>query len=56
MINDVHSPDKVRVNAVLSSMDNFYEIYDIDEKCGLYKENKVKKLKQKAQTKVLDIT
>lgn len=31
MVVDTHSPNKVRVNAVLSSMDKFYEVYDIKE-------------------------
>jgi putative endopeptidase len=34
--NDTHSPDKVRVNAVLSSCDAFYRIYDIKETDGMY--------------------
>ncbi len=34
---DVHSPDMVRVNAVLSSCDKFYEVYDIKEGDGMYK-------------------
>lgn len=40
---DEHSPDKNRVNAVLSSTDKFYEIYNITEKDGMYipKENRV---------------
>lgn len=40
---DVHSPDKNRVNAVLSSTDKFYEIYNITDKDGMYisKENRV---------------
>ena len=33
---DTHSPNKVRVNAVLSSCDAFYEIYDIKETDGMY--------------------
>lgn len=33
---DTHSPNKVRVNAVLSSCDAFYEIYDISESDGMY--------------------
>lgn len=27
--NDEHAPDSVRVNAVVSSMDRFYEVYDV---------------------------
>ena len=40
---DNHSPDKVRVNAVLSSTDKFYEVYDIKEGDKMYvpKENRV---------------
>lgn len=33
---DTHSPNKVRVNAVLSSCDAFYETYDIEETDGMY--------------------
>lgn len=33
---DTHAPNKVRVNAVLSSCDAFYEIYDIKETDGMY--------------------
>ncbi len=33
---DTHSPNKVRVNAVLSSCDAFYRIYDIKESDGMY--------------------
>ena len=33
---DVHSPGKIRVNAVLSSMDQFYEVYGIEEGDGMY--------------------
>lgn len=33
---DTHSPNKVRVNAVLSSCDAFYEIYDIKETDKMY--------------------
>ena len=34
---DVHSPAKVRVNAVLSSCGKFYEVYDVQEGDGMYK-------------------
>ena len=34
--NDVHSPAEIRVNAVLSSTDRFYEAYDISEGDGMY--------------------
>lgn len=33
---DTHSPNKIRVNAVLSSCDAFYDIYDIEETDGMY--------------------
>lgn len=33
---DTHSPNKVRVNAVLSSCDAFYKTYDIKESDGMY--------------------
>jgi putative endopeptidase len=33
---DTHSPNKVRVNAVLSSCDAFYKIYDINEGDKMY--------------------
>ncbi|WKY43196.1 M13 family metallopeptidase [Eubacteriaceae bacterium ES2] len=36
LLTDVHSPRKVRVNAVLSSMDDFYEVYDIMEGDNMY--------------------
>lgn len=36
MNTDTHSPNKVRVNAVLSSCDAFYEIYDIKETDKMY--------------------
>ena len=38
LILDIHSPDKVRVNAVLSSIDEFYNTFDIKEDDGMYKE------------------
>ena len=43
MAVDTHSPNKIRVNAVLSSMDKFYEVYGITEKDKMYvaKENRV---------------
>lgn len=34
--NDTHAPNKVRVNASLSSCDAFYETYDIAETDGMY--------------------
>ena len=39
---DTHSPDKVRVNAVLSSIDEFYNTFDIQESDGMYKEKRIK--------------
>lgn len=33
---DTHSPDKVRVNAVLSNFEEFYELYGIKEGDGMY--------------------
>lgn len=33
---DVHSPHKVRVNAVLQQFEEFYQTYDITEKDGMY--------------------
>ena len=41
---DEHSPDKNRVNAVLSTIDEFYEVYNITEKDQMYiqKEERVK--------------
>ena len=36
LLNDVHSPDAARVNAVLSSTDAFYTAYDIEEGDGMY--------------------
>jgi len=37
LIMDTHSPDKVRVNAVLSSIDEFYRLYNIIEDDQMYK-------------------
>ena len=34
--DDVHSPAEIRVNAVLSSVDEFYVSYDISENDGMY--------------------
>ncbi|KNZ40822.1 M13-type metalloendopeptidase [Acetobacterium bakii] len=36
LVNDVHAPSPVRVNAVLSSMDAFYDIYEIKEGNKMY--------------------
>lgn len=44
LMNDTHSPDKIRVNAVLSSIDEFYEVYNITEETEMYK-NKNDRLK-----------
>jgi len=33
---DVHAPDKIRVNAVLSSNDKFYDVYNIKETDKMY--------------------
>ena len=40
LIMDTHSPDKVRVNAVLSSIDEFYRVYNIKEDDEMYKRKK----------------
>lgn len=37
ILNDTHSPAKIRVNAVLSAMDKFYEVFDIQPENGMYK-------------------
>jgi putative endopeptidase len=42
LIMDTHSPDKIRVNAVLSSINEFYDVYDITKGDGMYKENRLK--------------
>ena len=42
LIMDTHSPDKVRVNAVLSSIDEFYNTFNIKEDNGMYKEKRLK--------------
>lgn len=34
--SDTHAPNKVRVNAVLSSCDAFYDVYGIEEMDGMY--------------------
>ncbi len=43
VLTDPHSPHKIRINAVLSSMDKFYEVYDIKEGDKMYvaKEDRV---------------
>ena len=44
ILEDTHSPDKIRVNAVLSSNDKFYEIYNIKKSDDMFinKEDRVK--------------
>ena len=37
LIMDTHSPDKIRVNAVLQSIDEFYDVYNITENDEMYK-------------------
>lgn len=34
--NDVHAPGKIRVNAVISSMDCYYDVFNIREGDGMY--------------------
>lgn len=34
--NDEHAPGQIRVNAVLSNLEKFYEIYDIKSGDGMY--------------------
>lgn len=43
-LQDVHSPNRVRVNAVLSSTDKFYEVYKINKSDKMYvaKEKRIK--------------
>lgn len=36
LMEDVHSPNEVRVNAVLSSTKEFYDLYDVTEGDGMY--------------------
>lgn len=38
LANDVHAPNKIRINAVLSSCDEFYETYDIKSTDQMYVE------------------
>ena len=33
---DCHSPEVIRVNAILSTVDEFYEVYDVKESDGMY--------------------
>lgn len=37
LIMDTHSPDKIRINAVLQSIEEFYNVYEITEKDEMYK-------------------
>ena len=41
-IMDTHSPDKVRVNAVLSWIGEFYKVYNITEDDEMYKTERMK--------------
>lgn len=36
LANDTHSPSKIRVNAVVSAMDEFYEVYDVEKGDKMY--------------------
>jgi putative endopeptidase len=36
LLSDVHASNVVRVNAVVASFDQFYEIYDIEEGSPMY--------------------
>ena len=36
LLSDSHSPNKIRVNAVLSNCDTFYDIYDLNDKDLMY--------------------
>ncbi|MDR2654479.1 MAG: M13 family metallopeptidase [Oscillospiraceae bacterium] len=37
LVQDVHSPDKYRVNTILSNIDKFYETYGIKQGDGMYR-------------------
>lgn len=37
MANDTHSPGMIRVNAVLSATDGFYEAFGVKEGDGMYR-------------------
>ena len=41
MTLDAHSPNSVRVNATLSSTEEFYDVYNINKYDKMYKEDKV---------------
>ena len=36
LASDVHSPEVIRVNAILSTVDCFYDVYDVQEGDGMY--------------------
>ena len=36
MLSDVHASNVVRVNAVIASLDQFYELYDVKEGDAMY--------------------
>ena len=36
LASDVHSPEVIRVNAILSTIDCFYDVYDVREGDGMY--------------------
>ena len=33
---DSHSPEVIRVNAILATVDEFYEVYGVNENDGMY--------------------
>ena len=39
---DPHSPPKFRVNGVLENMNEFYELFNVTEGCGLYKDESLR--------------
>ena len=39
--SDCHAPNKIRVNAVLSSCEDFYRIFGVKEKDGMYRDRRV---------------
>ena len=40
VLSDTHSPDRIRVNAVVASIDYFYELYKIGTGCEMYIDQK----------------
>lgn len=42
LLTDIHSPGKIRANAVLSAIDDFYTAFDIKETDGMYKPKEVR--------------